>query len=142
MTCWPLSRLGFLQIYRIKRAQQRKYRHIFSAVGLFYCDKFEETPNEKVVNMSKFTKSYFSTYLCNNFWQIIFLDLETLAYFNNTDWGSNFHHHQFHVKFNKGGSIWFLLLLFFDKKNCKIWKQFIASFISFFNREQISISLK
>ena len=31
-----------------------------SAVGLFCCDKFEETPNEKVVNMSKLTKPYFS----------------------------------------------------------------------------------
>ena len=30
-----------------------------SAVGLFCCDKFEETPNEKVSNMSKLTKSYF-----------------------------------------------------------------------------------
>ena len=26
---------------------------------LFGCDKFEETPNEKVVNMSKLTESYF-----------------------------------------------------------------------------------
>ena len=32
---------------------------IISAVGLFCCDKFEETPNEKVVNMSNLTKSYF-----------------------------------------------------------------------------------
>ena len=32
---------------------------IISAVGLFCYDKFEETPNEKVVNMSKLTKSYF-----------------------------------------------------------------------------------
>ena len=32
---------------------------IISAVGLFYCDKLEETPNEKVVNMSKLTKSHF-----------------------------------------------------------------------------------
>ena len=30
-----------------------------SPVGLFCCDRFEETPNEKVVNMSKLTKSYF-----------------------------------------------------------------------------------
>ena len=47
------------------------YRHIFywndysdniiSAVGLFCCDKFEETSNEKVSNMSKLTKSYFRT---------------------------------------------------------------------------------
>ena len=36
---------------------------IISAVGLFCCDKFEETPNEKVVNMSKLTKSYFNAYL-------------------------------------------------------------------------------
>ena len=33
---------------------------IISAVGHFCCDKFEGTPNEKVVNMSKLTKSYFS----------------------------------------------------------------------------------
>ena len=33
---------------------------IISAVGLFCYDEFEETPNEKVVNMSKLTKSYFS----------------------------------------------------------------------------------
>ena len=32
---------------------------IISVVGLFYCDKFEETRNEKVVNMSKLTKSHF-----------------------------------------------------------------------------------
>ena len=38
----------------------RKYMPIISAVGLFCCDKFEETPNEKVSNMSKLTKSYFS----------------------------------------------------------------------------------
>ena len=31
-----------------------------SAVGLFCCDKFVETPNEKVVNMSKLTQSNFS----------------------------------------------------------------------------------
>ena len=32
---------------------------IISTVGLFCGHKFEETPNEKVVNMSKLTKSYF-----------------------------------------------------------------------------------
>ena len=36
----------------------RKVMPMISAVGLF-CDKFEETPNEKVSNMSKLTKSYF-----------------------------------------------------------------------------------
>ena len=35
---------------------------IISAVGLFCCDKFEETPNEKVTNMSKLAKPYFSGY--------------------------------------------------------------------------------
>ena len=38
----------------------RKYMPIISTVGLFCCDKFEETPNEKVVNMSKLTKYYFN----------------------------------------------------------------------------------
>ena len=32
---------------------------IISDVGLFCCDKFEETPNEKVSNVSKLSKSYF-----------------------------------------------------------------------------------
>ena len=36
---------------------------IISAVELFCCDKFEETQNEKVVNMSKLTKSYFNEIL-------------------------------------------------------------------------------
>ena len=38
----------------------RKYMPIIFAVGLFFCDKFEETPNENVINMSKFKKSYFN----------------------------------------------------------------------------------
>ena len=38
----------------------RKFMPIISAIGLFCCDKFEETPNEKVVNMSKLSKSYFN----------------------------------------------------------------------------------
>ena len=37
----------------------KNYMPIISAVGLFCCDKFEEIPNEKVVNVSKLTKSYF-----------------------------------------------------------------------------------
>ena len=36
---------------------------IFSAVGHFCYDKFEETPNEKVVNISKLTKP-FSNFDC------------------------------------------------------------------------------
>ena len=32
---------------------------VSTAVGFFCCNKFDETPNEKMVNMSKLTKSYF-----------------------------------------------------------------------------------
>ena len=35
---------------------------IIFAVGLFCYDQFEETPNEKVVNMSKVTKPYFNMF--------------------------------------------------------------------------------
>ena len=38
----------------------RKYMAIVSAVGLFCCDRFEETPNELVVKMSKLTKPSFN----------------------------------------------------------------------------------
>ena len=31
-----------------------------SAVGLFCCDKFEETPKQKVIDLSKFKKIYFN----------------------------------------------------------------------------------
>ena len=31
-----------------------------SAAGLFCCDKFEETPNKKLSDLSKLTKPYFS----------------------------------------------------------------------------------
>ena len=47
-------------IYFLGRIVPRKFMPIISAVGLFCCDKFEETPNEKVVNMSKLTKPYFN----------------------------------------------------------------------------------
>ena len=47
-------------IYFLGTILPRKYMPIISAVGLFCYDKFEETPNEKVVNMSKLTKPYFS----------------------------------------------------------------------------------
>ena len=33
---------------------------IIFTVGFFCCDKFEETPNEEVINMSKLTKPYFT----------------------------------------------------------------------------------
>ena len=41
---------------------------LLSAVGLFCSDKFEETPNEKVVNMSKLTKFYFSSGKHSVYW--------------------------------------------------------------------------
>ena len=42
-----------------KRTYVRYCMLIISAVKLVCCDKFEETPNEKVINMSKLTKLYF-----------------------------------------------------------------------------------
>ena len=68
LTGRSLSALGFLQIYRNKRAQQRKfYAYMYyyflgtivrrkylpkiSAVGLFSCDKFEENPKQKVIDL-------------------------------------------------------------------------------------------
>ena len=74
----------FLQIHHNKWAQQRKFRHIFSrnscprkympknyAVGLFcWDDKFEEILNEKVINLSKLTKPYFSIHC---FWSQILI---------------------------------------------------------------------
>ena len=47
-------------IYFLGTIVPRKYMPIISAVGLFCYDKFEETPNEKVVNIFKLTKPYFS----------------------------------------------------------------------------------
>ena len=38
----------------------KKIYPIISAVGAFCCEKFEETPNEEVVNMSKLNEPSFS----------------------------------------------------------------------------------
>ena len=38
-----------------------------SAVGLFSCDKFEETPKQKVIDLSKFKKIYFNKWLLPKF---------------------------------------------------------------------------
>ena len=54
---------GIIGIYFLRTIVPRKYMPIISAVGLFCCDKFEDTPNEKVVNMSKITKPYFKNTL-------------------------------------------------------------------------------
>ena len=45
-------------IYFLGTIVPRKYMPIISNVGLFCYDKFEETPNEKGLNMSKLTKPY------------------------------------------------------------------------------------
>ena len=54
---------------------------ISAVVGLFCYDKFEETINEKVVNMSKLTKSYFSANPNSTLWP----DLVTVAIRQLTD---------------------------------------------------------
>ena len=48
-----------LDIYFFGTIVRRKYLPKIFAVGLFCCDKFEETLNEKVINMTKLTKTYF-----------------------------------------------------------------------------------
>ena len=49
-----------IDIYFVRTIVPRKYVPIISAVGAFGCDKFEETPNDKVSDLSKLTKPYFS----------------------------------------------------------------------------------
>ena len=50
-----------IDIYFFRTIVPRNYMPIISAVGLFCCDKFEETPNEKGVNISKLNEPYFKT---------------------------------------------------------------------------------
>ena len=48
-------------IYFLGTIVPRKYSMpIISTVGLFCCDKFEETPKQKIINMSKLNKFYFN----------------------------------------------------------------------------------
>ena len=49
-----------LRIYFLRTIFWRKFMRKISAVGLFCCDKFEETPKQKVINMSKLNKFHFS----------------------------------------------------------------------------------
>ena len=49
-----------LGIYFRRTIFRRKYMHKISIVGLFCCDKFEETPKQKVINMSKLNNFHFS----------------------------------------------------------------------------------
>ena len=39
-----------------------KYMPTISAFGLFCCNKFEETPNKKVFDLTKLTKPYFTNF--------------------------------------------------------------------------------
>ena len=52
----------FTHIYFLRTIFRRKYMRKISTVGLFCCDKFEETPKQKVINMSKLNKFYFSCF--------------------------------------------------------------------------------
>ena len=40
--------------FLLRKNVLRKYMRKSSAVGLFCCDKFEETPKQKVIDLSKF----------------------------------------------------------------------------------------
>ena len=46
--------------YFLRTIVPRKYMRKISAVGLFCCDKFEETPKQKVIDLSKLQKFYFN----------------------------------------------------------------------------------
>ena len=46
--------------YFLRTIVPRKYMRKISAVGLFCCDKFEETPRQKVIDLSKFKNFYFN----------------------------------------------------------------------------------
>ena len=46
--------------YFLRIIVPKKYVSKISTVRLFSCDKFEETPKQKVINMSKLNKFYFS----------------------------------------------------------------------------------
>ena len=48
-----------LQIYFLQKIVLRKYMRKNSTVGLFCCNKFEETPKQKVINLSKLNKFHF-----------------------------------------------------------------------------------
>ena len=54
--------------YFLRTIVPRKYLPKISTVGLFCCDKFEETPKQKVINMSKLNKLHFR--LIDNFGNI------------------------------------------------------------------------
>ena len=53
-----------LRIYFLGTIIWKKYLPKISAVGLFSCDKFEETPKQKDISMSKLNKFYCSLKTC------------------------------------------------------------------------------
>ena len=60
-----------------------------SAVGLFCCDKFEETPKQKVIDLSKFKKIYFSLVLYARSIEMTYLNFQvdkfvTALFFDET----------------------------------------------------------
>ena len=57
--------------YFLRTIVPRKYMGKISAVGLFCCDKFEETPKQKVIDLSKLKIFYFSS-------EILTLDFDQL----------------------------------------------------------------
>ena len=53
----------FLRINFLQKIVLRKYMRKTSAIGLFCCHEFEETPKQKVINMSKLNKLHFSNFV-------------------------------------------------------------------------------
>ena len=81
---------GIIGICFLGTIVPRKYMPIISTVGLFCCDKFEETPNEKVSNMSKLTKSYFRGSIFGLSLYFLKISLETYwPHFQETKYQAN-----------------------------------------------------
>ena len=68
-----------------------------SAVGLFCCDKFEETPKQKVINLSKLQKFYFSPIMQLVVWLLYSLFIYEI--FLKWFWGTLFEKLFFNVNF-------------------------------------------
>ena len=62
--------------YFLQTIVPRKYLPKISTVGLFSCDKFEETPKQNVINMSKLNKFTLIKYEMPNF--VCFIKLSLL----------------------------------------------------------------
>ena len=71
--------MEIIGIYFLGTIVPRKYMPKISAVGLFCCDKFEETPNEKVSKLSKLSKFYFNR-VCKHIWASVHVTKLKLPY--------------------------------------------------------------